>query len=170
MTPRAAASLYIVDIEAALLPSSIWEIRLTERPVRLASCFSVRPGLVAPAADPGADLAVQARLEVDDEAAIADRLLHDGEHLVGLDRLLQVVEGLVLHRRDGELDGGDAARRDHAEVAVEGANGGQRLPAAGSGRDVEDDELDAVGAELFGGSHRVRQADDAVALPGERPP
>src|SRR5690606_19105830 len=55
--------------------------------------------LVAPGTDAGADLGVEPGLEVDDEAAVADRLLHGGEHLVRLERLLEIVEGLVLYRR-----------------------------------------------------------------------
>ncbi|MEZ4280522.1 MAG: hypothetical protein R3F21_13045 [Myxococcota bacterium] len=94
----------------------IWEIRLTERPVRLASGEG-QADFVAAAADPHPDLAVQTGFEVDDQTAIANPLAFtDGEDLLELDQLLEEVEGLVLHGLDGELDRRRAAGRDHAEI------------------------------------------------------
>ena len=65
--------MWSVDIDAALLPSSICEIRLTDRPVRLASCLSVSPGLRAQLAQAPADHLVEPRLEVDEQALLANR-------------------------------------------------------------------------------------------------
>ena len=81
-----------------------------------------QPHLVAPAAAPFADHGVQSLLDVHQEPVLADRIAQDGPELTDLERLLQIVEGAVLHGGNRRLDARLPGHADHAEIVVQRAD------------------------------------------------
>src|SRR5262245_48914941 len=76
----------------------------------------LRPALAQALAD---DL-VEPRLHVDEQALLADRRVDHVAELLEVDRLLQIVERVLLHRAHGDVDGRHRGHRDHADVRVGG--------------------------------------------------
>jgi hypothetical protein len=69
------------------------------------------------------------RAVLDDEPPLRERVAKDGEHLVVLERLADVVEGAALHRRDRALDRRERGDHENRQIVVELLQFVERLDA-----------------------------------------
>ena len=104
------------------------------------------------------------RLEIDEQATVANRFTQDGENFFGLKRLLEIVKGGVLHGRDGRFNRGKAGRGDDTDIGIESTNRSERFRATRPRRDVENDDLEAILSNLFWRTQRLGETGHSVAL------
>ena len=101
------------------------------------------------------------------EALLAHHARDDLAELVHVERLLDVVDGVELHRRDGAFEVREAGEDDDCDVGVELSDEAEDLDAVELGHhEIEDDEVVAAVADLFLDARGVAQRLDlkAVAL------
>ena len=80
-----------------------------------------------------------------DEAPLLERLLDDVDDLLVAERLRDVVEGALAHRRDRALDGGVRRDDDDGNLRVPGAHLDEDLEArAVREHEVEEEEVDGL--------------------------
>ena len=132
------------------------------RPIRKLLQGQIR--LMSHGANASTDLAVEMRLEIDEQAAVANRFTHDGENFFGLKRLLEIVKGGVLHGLDSRCNRGKAGRGDDTDIGIEITNRSERFRTTRLRRDVENDDLEAILSNLFWRTPRLGERGHSVAL------
>jgi len=84
--------------------------------------------------------------------------------LLELDRLLEIVEGVLLHRAHRHVDGRHRGHRDHAQIRVGGAHPREQVErAVGRRRHVDDHDLECPVLDLLDHGVGIRVRRHAVA-------